>query len=444
MKKILFLTLAAVVTLFSGITSYAQDKYGATAEQSAECKKYLSYYQEYFKQKDYNSALPNWRKAFNICPPSANQNMLLNGATLIRQLITKTKDEKYKGELVDTLLTIHDLRAANFPNYAATALNNKGLDIMNYVTNDNEFVFNELKKISETNGVETAPNILVVLMNSAVALYNEGKLDQETILMEYENAMELLDKIGSVKKDEPITNYTTPIENLFLQSKVADCDRLIELFTPRLAADANSYETAANIVRMLSTTEGCIDNELFVAAAAQMHSLQPSSRSAYAMFRIYNSRGDIVAATTSMLEAIELEEDNDQKADYYFEISQAIVANNGSSVKAFEYAQKSAQLDTDNSVAPRAYMLCGTIWGAAVCKGNEIEARAPYWVAIDYFEKAKRADSSLTESCNKSIAQYSKFFPTTADAFMYDVTDGESYTVSCNGMTATTTVRTQK
>jgi hypothetical protein len=58
--------------------------------------------------------------------------------------------------------------------------------------------------------------------------------------------------------------------------------------------------------------------------------------------------------------------------------------------------------------------------------------------------KAKNADASLTEDANNYIRQYSGYFPQTAEAFMYDVTDGQSYTVSCGGMRATTTVRTQK
>ncbi len=443
MKKLVILTFAAVVSIFGGKLSFAQDKYGATPQQSAECVKYLSYYEEYFKQKDYNSALPNWRHAFSVCPPSCRQKMLLDGATLMRQLITKTSDEKYKGELLDTLLTIHDLRVANFPTYAATALNNKGLDIMTYVKNDDEFVFAELKKVVEANGTETNPNILVFLMNEAVTLYNAGKLSQESVLMEYEAAMELLEEIGKVKPDENIANYTAPIENLFIQSKVADCDKLIELFTPRFAADPEG--TAAGIVRMMLTAEGCSDNDLFVQAVATMHKLNPSSTSAYSLFKIYSSRGDMDEATNAMLQAVSFDNVNDdQKADYYFELAQQIVNHNGSNAKAIEYAAKSAQLDTDNSVAGKAYMLCGTVWGASVCRGNEIEARAPYWVAVDYLERAKRADSSLAESCNKQIAQYSKFFPDAADAFMYDVTDGQSYTVNCNGLTATTTVRTQK
>ena len=76
--------------------------------------------------------------------------------------------------------------------------------------------------------------------------------------------------------------------------------------------------------------------------------------------------------------------------------------------------------------------------------GNDIEQRAKYWVACDFMNKAKAADESLAEDANNLIRQYAAYFPQTAEAFMYDVTDGQSYTVSCGGMRATTTVRTQK
>ena len=78
MKKITLVLLAMAMTL--GTIVSAQDKFGPNAE---ECKKYLSYYQEYYKQKNYDDALPNWRKAMKICPPTASQNMLLNGMVLL-------------------------------------------------------------------------------------------------------------------------------------------------------------------------------------------------------------------------------------------------------------------------------------------------------------------------------------------------------------------------
>ena len=47
-----------IVMALSSTSVFAQGKYGA---DSANCIKYLSFYKDYFKQKSYNEALPNWR-----------------------------------------------------------------------------------------------------------------------------------------------------------------------------------------------------------------------------------------------------------------------------------------------------------------------------------------------------------------------------------------------
>ena len=128
-------------------------------------------------------------------------------------------------------------------------------------------------------------------------------------------------------------------------------------------------------------------------------------------------------------------------ADYNYEAATFCVKN-GKNAKALEFATKSMELA--DSYKGKAYFLIGTIWGATTCGGDEISRRAPYWVAYDYMAKAKEADPSLAEDCNRMMSQYRVYFPQTAEAFMYDLTDGKPYKVSCNGMTANTTVRTQK
>ena len=188
-------------------------------------------------------------------------------------------------------------------------------------------------------------------------------------------------------------------------------------------------------------TEGCMDNDLFLNAVQTVYNLEPSYSSAYYLYRLYSSRGDVDNAVKFIEEAINYaESDNATDAGYYFELA-AFSFKNGKNVKAFEAAQKAAELDA--AVAGKAYMLMGTIWGSVVCGGNDIEQRSKYWVAVDYMNKAKAADETLAEAANDLIRQYSAYYPQTAEAFMYDVTDGQSYTVSCGGMRATTTVRTQ-
>ena len=134
------------------------------------------------------------------------------------------------------------------------------------------------------------------------------------------------------------------------------------------------------------------------------------------------------------------ESDSLQDGAYCYELATACFKA-GHSAEAFSTALKA--IEYDPTLAGKSYMLIGTIWGSLVCQGNEIETRAPYWVAIDYLVKARNADPALAEEANKLIGQYSTYFPQTGDAFMYGITNGDSYTVSCGGMRAVTTVRTQ-
>ncbi len=443
MKKVAIFLFSAVLMIMGGDVLSAQGKYGA---DSAECIKYLSYYQEYFKQKNYDEAIPHWRKAFALCPPTANQTMLVNGAVMYRNLIKEnSRNSVYREALVDSLLLIDEVRAQNYPRYATTAYNNLGLDMINYVKNDNMRLYEGLSKVIEINKDKTVPNIFLFQFNAAIALYQDGQLGTEDILNVYDQSMGYLEKLQAADPSNATNEkISSAIEDLFLTSNVAGCDDLVNLFTPRLAAAPDDLALASNIVRMLSMAEDCTDNDLFVQAATTMHRLDPSHNSAYFLYRVYSLRGDVDNAEKMMQEAIDSEDsDAEQDAEYYFELATFCYKNNRSA-DSYKYILKCMEMDADGNLKAKSYLLAGTIWGSMVCKGNEIEVRAPYWVAVDYMNKAKAADPSLADECNNYISQYRTYYPTTGDAFMYDLTDGQSYTVSCNGMTATTTVRTQQ
>ena len=102
MKKITLVILTFSI-MFLGTNGFAQGKYGA---DSAKCVTNLSFYKEYFKQKNYDEALPSWRQAYHFCPPTANQTMLIDGTTLLRHLISKNaRNAAYRKALVDSLMT---------------------------------------------------------------------------------------------------------------------------------------------------------------------------------------------------------------------------------------------------------------------------------------------------------------------------------------------------
>lgn len=434
MKKITLVLLALAMTAL-GTKVSAQGKYGA---DSAECIKYLSYYQEYYKQKNYDEALPNWRKAIRICPPTANHNMLLNGMTLLGKEINKSKDPEARAAMIDSLLALNDIRAQYYPNYAVAAMNTKGQYITQF-KKDYKDVYEGLNEIIAINQEKVKPSLLLLDLNAAIELYKAQKLGAEDVINTYQNAVAL---IGKAEQTDDVTKTKSDIEGLFITSQVASCDNLITLFTPRYEADPDNMELITNIVKMLGSTEGCQNNNLFLQAVTKLHKNDPSASSAYYLYKLHSSKGETAMAIKYLEEAATFEGlDTKTKSDYQLELATYSLKSDQKG-KAFEAARKAAELDSSNQ--GKAFYLIGTIWGSVRCGGNEVEKRANYWVAVDYLQKAKAADESLAADCNKLIGTYSSYYPQKAEAFMYDVVDGQSYNVNCGGMHATTTVRTQK
>ena len=442
MKKIVLLICVAAMALLGGNKVSAQSKYGA---DSIECIKYLSYYTEYYKQKNYDAALPNWRQAYKYCPPTSRYSMLSDGTTLLRNLIQKNQNNPvYKEQLIDSLMTLYNQRVQYWPKYAVSSLNNKALDMYNYMKDEPKKLYEGLTEVINATKAQTRPNIFLFQLSTAVDLYKDGKLDPETVINIYENAVNNISAMtpkNDVEK-RSIEKTVEDVESLFITSQVASCDNLIALFGPRVEANPGDLDLAKNVVRMMSMTEGCTNNDLFLKAVTTMYEKEPSHTSAYYLYKLYAGRNEVENAVRYMEEAINSEEsDNTTDAGYLYELA-TFTFKNGNTAKAYAAAQKAVELD--QTLAGKAYMLMGTIWGSVVCGGNDIEQRAKYWVACDFMNKAKAADESLAEDANNLIRQYAAYFPQTAEAFMYDVTDGQSYTVSCNGMRAVTTVRTQK
>jgi hypothetical protein len=103
-------------------------------------------------------------------------------------------------------------------------------------------------------------------------------------------------------------------------------------------------------------------------------------------------------------------------------------------------------LDSDNA---EAYMLIGdAIAGSSsACDDGALGARSVFWVASDYYARAKNLDAELGDLANKKISNMAKQFPTVDDIFTFGKSAGGSFTVGnkpgcpCSGETTTIRVR---
>ena len=437
MKKLTFILLAAVA-LFAGqnIVS-AQGKYGA---DSAECIKYLSYYQEYWKQKNYDSALPNWRKAYSVCPATASQNMFIHGTRLMTRQLDKIKDPAMRSAIIDTIITLQDQRMATYPKKRQEILNNKGQYMINYRGSDSKYIYENLSVIVDQLGSNTSGSILVNLLQSGIALYRENKLTADDVIGLYDKVSEAINgaKAKSDAEIEDNAKAKATIESIFADSKVASCDNLIAIFGPRYEADPNNLALVSNIVKLMNTADDCASNDLYLKAVTSMYKLDPSYRSAYALFRLNSARGNIADAGKYLEEAIASPESDDATdAQYCYELA-AFAYKNGLRGKAADAARKAIELD--NGFAGKAYMILGNLWASATCT-DDVDKYARFWAATDYYQKARNADPSIADDVASAISGVARYYPEASEIFMYDLQAGQSYTVSCGGMSASTTVR---
>ncbi len=444
MKKLLIGTLTFMLTSFALL---AQGKYG---KDSLECTKYLSYYREYMKQNNMDMASTQWRQAIKYCPPTANQTMLLDGMKILRKdIFTHRNNPIRKDELVDSLFMLHDMRISTYTEakYYIPANANKALDYIKYLGEDDDsegyalmgHTMDELKH-------RTPVSVVLRYMQYANNLYASGEILDTDVVESFEKSVDVAESIEAdlVKRNkstETIEKAISDLESMFIESGVATCENLVKLFQPRYDSHKDNKEELGIIVSLLNSS-ACTEEQLFLDAVESLHALEATHTSAYFLYQLHARSNNIEEAKKYILEAVNYEEsDKDQDAEYLFELASVMYVKAGDIEQAVKYAKQA--INTSSIVAGKANFLIGTIWGGVTREGNDIEKRAVYWVAVDYFNKAKAADKSLSEEANKYIASYSKYFPLQDEAFMYDIINGSSYTVTHGGLTEKTIVRTQ-
>jgi len=442
MKKLrlAFYLLAAVLFIVPAESS-AQGRFG---KDSAECVNNLNFYQDYLRQGNMNEAFNNWKLAMKFCPPRVSQNLYINGRKIMLYRINNHQGTPAEREvLIDSLLELANTRASLFTKNAKKAKEGRLSDIMVFYGQNpdkTKFIYENLDSYVNEFGTEADHELVVNSMIKATELYSAQQLTEEDIMNLYSKYNDIFEaKRKAMPNDTTIDAAEAMLQNAFINSGVATCDNLIKVFTPRFQENKEDAAQLKVISSLLNANE-CTDTELFSEVVGQMYKLEPTAGSAYYLYRFFNSKGDEETALKYLKEATNVAEGTD-KGTYLYELATIHYSKHqfGAAVSAARQAA-----DLNPKYAGKAEMLIGTIWAATPCGGNEIDKRAKFWVATDYMQRAKAKDPSLADECDRNIARYRNYFPTAQDAFMYDLTDGRGYSVSCGGMSASTVVRTLK
>lgn len=438
MMKFLHLFLILIMSCSTAVQAWSQGKYGS---DSVTCVTNLSFYRDYAMQEKYKEALPYWRKALHACPPAASQNLYIDGVKIMKYLIDNTRDPKLRQARIDSLFMMYDHRATYFKVNKGNVYKLKAYDVVQYMGNDEVIIYKAFEAAVMAGGSKAEARTMIDAMNAALKLYNSKRLPDNNFIEFYTKLRAFADKQAKEKPDDAQSKrLPTDLENLFVASGAASCDKLIAMYEKEFQAAPKNKEVVSRILQMMGLNN-CTKSNFYYQIVEAYHKLEPSAGSAYAVGRMYAVKNDMTNAVKYYKEAVERSTSEKDKAKYLAELGIIYMQEFKDPAQALQYAQQAMNSDAKNG---RAHLLRGIIWANEDCGGNDIAKKAKYWLAVDYAAKAKSLDPTLTEEANQYINVYSRYFPEQSDAFMYDLVDGNPYEVNCNGMTERTRVRTRK
>lgn len=389
---------------------------------------------QFYDQKDYKSSLGPWRKLYKTYPKST-VNIYIHGLNIYQTLIEGTTDRKLKDLYIDTLMHVYDHRIKYFDQRGMN-LGRQGTDYLKYKL-DNEQLnddqrklilkkgFTYLEESVKLQGNESDAAVLILLMQSTKGLYSLGDLGKEKVIEIYDVVSKVVN--SNLAKDPKSENYLTVrdvSDQIFQSSGAADCEALISIYTPKFDQIASNLEDLKKMIRMLDRQK-CDASPLFAKASEKLYSLEPSAEAAYNMARLFVKADQLDKAETYYKQAVDLEKDQINLAKYYLELGQL---NFQKPQLAKSYLKKSIE---NNPNVGKTYIMLGDIYAhnSKSYGESDFEKSQVFWVAVDYYAKAKKADPTVEAEANQKIGTYSQYFPPKEEIFFNGLTVGQSITL---------------
>lgn len=401
-----------------------------------------SLYFEFYKQNDFKSAKPHWNVIYNQYP-KATPNIYIQGAKMYEDFIEKASTKEEREKLINEYMKLYDKRIKYFGE-KGYVLGRKGTAWLKYKLNTDSGEApegEELTKIYKSGyewlnesiklqGAETEPPVLILFMQTTVALFKLGELPKEQVVKNYETTTNVSNEIIAANKDaqnvklvqETVLPFT---EDIFGKSGAADCEVLEKIYSSEFAANKDDIDYIKTMLRRLGKAN-CTESDLFAQATERLYELDPSAEAAFNMARRFIKKGDVTKAKEYYKMAMEQETDKELLASYYLQYGKVLYSESAYS-EARSYARKVLDIQPNNC---DAFMLIGDIYVAASrsFEGKNIEKSAIFWLACDYYEKARRDEDCAIDAAKK-IADYRKYFPDKEEAFMEGLQSGATYKV---------------
>ena len=425
-------TLVAVLLLSGGATcAFAQ----------SDCNANSSISHEAVKAGNFKDAYAPCMAVLKDCP-TLRFYTYTDAKEILESFLKGIKDrnsadyQKYFNELMG----VFDQEMKYIPDFLAkgTKLNygvegakgRKAVSYLQYAPKpDVKQAYEWLKASVDAEKQESSGTILFYFLDCSMRLVKADPSHTEQFFTDYLNSTKYADEaIAAETKESRKKSMTQIRENLvalFINSGVADCESLQNIYGPQVEANQNDstfLKKAINVLKMMK----CTESDAYFQASYYMYKINPTADAAVGCGYQAYKKGNYDEAVKYFDEAIGIETDNAKKAEMAYAAAGAMFgAKKYSQVKSYCY--KALEFNPEFA---NAYILLAQAYGSSPRWSDEGALnRCTYYVVLDKLQRAKSIDPSLAEQANELIRTYSAHLPESQDLFMLGYKKGDRITV---------------
>lgn len=406
---------APAMAQYEGTSVYDRIGHG---QDSIDVLNNLVLYRDYYNAKDWASAYEPWKQVLTKAP-FAQVGIYAYGAAILGNLIINTTDAAQKKVYFNELMDLYDTRLKNLDGLNSFTSENaqatkgdvvarKAFDYAyygqgvadNFSVDKAYTMFREgIDMIKEEGAKEIPGFVLDKFFDISYQKYvadNQGFRAQ--FLQDYlesrevcEKMLELANQAQDQQAAQKIVAQYDPtlnrIETIFAQSKAADRDQIIAIFTPKIEENKGNLAYLKSALVLLASND-CDDTDAYYKAAEYAYNIEPSYESAIGMAQKLNKAGKTAESVQYYDKALELCQTESTKANISLKIASAL-SKSGNTNGAFSYLDKA--INYNNAVTGKTYLMRAQI----------LAKQKKFTEAADFCTKAAEADISISGTANR-------------------------------------------
>lgn len=403
--------------------------------------------------EEFAAAFKDWETAYTIAPAADGGRPFhyRDGRKFYRALATNEADAEKKKAHQDRLLSFYDEELVCYPDAKAYLLGRKGYDMF-YLSGYSLDAIDVLEEAMQVGGDATEYIVLAPLGQLLNYYFKTEKIDNKRVRELYDMASKIadtnIDKGGDYAQYWEAGKANLDASVLEFADQIFDCAYFKEDLMPKYEKEQDNYEVVKYVLTKLKE-QGCSETD------ADVLKVQAKYEAMYALLKgeqeemrrqmnplydasILMDEGDYTGAIKRYQDAIDNGEDNEKKAQAYYQMASVQSGKLRQYGAARQNANKAAEL---NPGWGKPYLMIGDIYArlGSSC-GDSYQQRLAVLAAIDKYNYAKRVDASVAGDANRRIANYRSSMPIKSEAFQRGDNEGDSIKVGC-GIGETVTLR---